>query len=377
MGQNYKAFSLLKKKQKELNKSLRGRKRIYLDMNFLIEFLKNLNNLQCRPFTKELYVLLKELVRKEKVIIPISDIHLYESYKYDDQDRYKLFIFLIEELSRNICFVSFDQRWNNELVCCLRITFGIRDPYSYLNDELLTRPFFLKGDRIPVFNDFLIKDDEDTRKHQESFIEFSWEKTFSEIFIPISKEVKEKLNPKEYEKMITQYLIDGRMNNVNDYRDFIELYGKEIWGSFEISQEYIESLLNEYFKDYTLGGSVIADCLFSVKADERAIRLMYSLTESILNSKNYSVLPALSIGSGLHSLKRWEEKSKYRESDSFDIMHAQVALPYCDYFLTERNLTGLIKNSYLTFDRIFDCRVICDIEEAYNVLLNDQTINDT
>jgi len=84
----------------------------------------------------------------------------------------------------------------------------------------------------------------------------------------------------------------------------------------------------------------------------------------------YKILPAISISAGLHSLKRWEIDSKYKESDCFDIMHAQVALPYCDYFFTERNLCGLIKNKYLKFDEVFGCQVFADCEEAYDILKN-------
>ena len=174
-------------------------------------------------------------------------------------------------------------------------------------------------------------------KLQESFIDFSWKKSFTEVFGKFDSQVREKFNPKDYETRITKYLTEGRKDYSHEYTYFVDLLSKEIYGSLEFSQDYIEILLNDFFSKYDLGKSVIMDSFYSAKKDERTIRLMYLLTKSIVESKQYGVFPALSVGACLHSLKRWEKNSKYKRSDSFDIMHAKVALPYCDFYRKEFN----------------------------------------
>ena len=363
------AFTELKKKQKELFSSIDNRIIIYLDMNYWIEFLKYLNNRQARDFTKELYELLLKLLQEDKIIIPISDIHLYESYKNRSQYKYESLIFLMEKFSKNICFVSMDQRWDNELVFCIRLTFGIPNAHELLNNDLWTKPVFLKGDRIPSLENMHFDTIDKKIELQKSYINYSWDKKLSDNFLLLSEETRKELDPTEYEKRITEYLTNGRENNKGDYKNFNDLLGKEIWGSLEVSQSYINELLIEYFKNYRIGTSYIADQFYKIDENERAIRLMFLCTQSIIESKEYGVLPALSVGSCLHSLKRWEINSKYKETNTFDIMHAKIALPYCHYFLTERNLRGLIKDNHLKLDEVLACRVISSIEEAYNSLL--------
>jgi len=374
---NYEAFSELKKIQIELYNSINKKIKIYLDMNYWIEFLKYLNNLKVRPYTEELYELILKLVNENKITIPISDIHLYESYKNRDQYKYESLIKLMEKMSQNVCFVSMDQRWSNELIFCLRLLFGIPNSNELLNHELWTKPFFLKGDKIPSFQNIPFESSNKKIEMQKSFINFSWDKSLSDIYLLLNDSVRQELDPSEYEKKITEYLTNGRENNKNDFKNFKDLLGKEIWGSLEFSESYIKTLVADYFDNYHVGTSPVADSFYKMDKNERHIRLMYSITESIVESKEYGVLPALTVGSCLHSLKRWEIGSHYKNNDTFDFMHAKIALPYCEYFFTDRNLRGLIKDNHIKLDEVFKCKVICDIEDAYNTLNADSGINDT
>ena len=50
---------------------------------------------------------------------------------------------------------------------------------------------------------------------------------------------------------------------------------------------------------------------------------------------------------------------------------------YLTVIFTERNLTGLIKDSHLKLDEAFNCHVLYDMKEAFNVLSAEFKINDT
>ncbi|MBM9498641.1 hypothetical protein JWG44_00030 [Leptospira sp. 201903071] len=337
-------------------------------MNYWIEFLKYLNNYNARPYTKELYELLLKLLNEDKILIPISDIHLLESYKSKDRYKYESILQLMELFSKNVCFVGTQRRWEIELIFCLRVVLGIRNANELLQNELWTKPIFLKEVMIPSLDNIPFKSMNEKIEAQKSYINFVWNKNLSDIFTSINEEWMSELDPSDYEEHVTQLLIKGREDNKNDFRDFTELLEKELYGVLELANPDIENLLTEYFKGYSVGTSVIGDRFFALEKSERSIRLIYLIVQCIVSSKQYDVLPALSIGSCLHSIKRWKKESHYKNSDTFDIMHAKIALPYCDYFFTERNLKGLIQESYLGLDEIFNCSVIHNIEEALTSL---------
>lgn len=362
------AFEKLKEKQKELFLSTKDKSIIYLDMNYWIDFVKYQNGLKVRPYIKELYELLVLLVNNDNALIPICDIHLRESYKNRSEYKYKSLINLMEKLSINNCLISFDQRWSNELLFCIRTAFEIPNARTLFNETLWTKPFFLHGDRIPLLENVPFNNQEDRIEFQKYFIGNVWHKSLSDIYLLLDEEGRIGLNPKVLEKEITEHLIKGREENKDDYSGFKDLLEKEMSGLLEISKEEIDRLLISFYTDYEGGKSLISDEFYKVKESERSMRLIYLITKVIIKSEQYEVFPSLTIGSCLHSLKRWEINSKYEETNFFDIMHAKVALPYCDYFFTERNLCGLIKDNHIKLDKKFNCNVISKPEEAYQTL---------
>lgn len=364
------AFEKLKEKQKELFLSIKDKSIIYLDMNYWIDFVKYQKGLEVRPYIKELHELLVLLINNDKALIPICDIHLRESYKIRSEYKYESLINLMEKLSLNNCLISFDQRWSNELLLCIRTVFGIHNARTLFNEILWTKPFFLHGDRIPLLENITFNNQEERIESQKDFIIYAWHKSLSDVYLLLDEKSRIGLNPKVLEKKVTEHLIKGREENKDDYIGFKNLLEKEISGLLGIFKEDIDKLLISFYTDYEEGKSLISDKFYKVKESERSMRLIYLITKAIIESEQYEVFPSLTIGSCLHSLKRWEISSKYEETNLFDIMHAQVALPYCDYFFTEGNLCGLIKDNHIKLDKKFNCNVISKPEEAYQTLKN-------
>jgi hypothetical protein len=186
----------------------------------------------------------------------------------------------------------------------------------------------------------------------------------------LNEELLQKYNLKQFEVTLTEKLVKGREENKHDFKDFKELLEKEYFGTFSLLLEEMNMLLDEYYKTYKQGKSIIADEFYKLDKNYRAHYFGISIIKCILDSKMYWLFPSVSINAGLHSLKRWEIESKYKNNDTFDFMHAEVALPYCDYFLTERNLCGMIKNNYLKFDEVFKCNVLTNPKDAIDNLSN-------
>jgi len=64
---------------------------------------------------------------------------------------------------------------------------------------------------------------------------------------------------------------------------------------------------------------------------------------------------------------RWDKTRRYRENDFHDLSHAVAALPYFDYFATERSLAHLI-STQLKPDRRYRSQVVKTSDELVAVI---------
>jgi hypothetical protein len=328
-----------------------------------------MNNYNTRDYSKELFTLINELLEKKLIVIPISDIHIIEFNKRENIQDFRSMLQFLEKLSENICFISREERWKNELLFCMQYTFGIQNDFEYLKNYLWTKPFFIEGTIFPSLdNSNPLKSREDN--FLEFFLNHSWNMKLTERYSMLNEELLQKYNLKQFEVTLTEKLVKGREENKHDFKDFKELLEKEFFGTFSLLLEEINMLLDEYYITYKQGKSIITGEFYKIDKNYRAHYLGISIIKYILDSKMYWLFPSVSINAGLHSLKRWEIESKYKNNDTFDFNHAEVALPYCDYFLTERNLCGMIKNNYLKFDEVFKCNVITNPKDAIDHLSN-------
>jgi hypothetical protein len=78
-------------------------------------------------------------------------------------------------------------------------------------------------------------------------------------------------------------------------------------------------------------------------------------------------LPVFRIVPELFASTRWDRKRIYSDgNDTLDFLHASFALPYCDFFFTERELRTMIIQR--KFDNLYGCRVESNSNEALKIL---------
>jgi hypothetical protein len=78
-------------------------------------------------------------------------------------------------------------------------------------------------------------------------------------------------------------------------------------------------------------------------------------------------LPGVRILAGLHAAIRYRDQP-HRKGDLHDHMHARIALPYCNIFLTERNLGTLLTQPPLQYAQLYRCRVMWEDAEILAAL---------
>ena len=97
--------------------------------------------------------------------------------------------------------------------------------------------------------------------------------------------------------------------------------------------------------------------------------MVRGLIESALKAgKVQARFPQLHINASLHAALRWDNRRTYKRGDCEDFRHAGSALPYCDYFLTEKSLAHLLCNKPLELDLEYETNVFSDSESAIRAL---------
>lgn len=79
-------------------------------------------------------------------------------------------------------------------------------------------------------------------------------------------------------------------------------------------------------------------------------------------------MPALRIMAGIVAAIRWDSDRRYKRGDWHDVLHASVALPYCDAFFTDRPLKTLLTTKPLVYDAVYGTKVMSEVEEILSFL---------
>jgi len=79
-------------------------------------------------------------------------------------------------------------------------------------------------------------------------------------------------------------------------------------------------------------------------------------------------MPTIHILSALYAAVIWDKQQRFQDNDFYDFRHATAALPYCDYFFTEKRLAHLLTQNLLGLDKFYQCTVKSKEKEAISYL---------
>jgi hypothetical protein len=117
------------------------------------------------------------------------------------------------------------------------------------------------------------------------------------------------------------------------------------------------------------------DILYSIAAEstrlhlprtayEKQTRLLIrQIYDAFLQGKISDELPGIGILAGFRAAKRVKQFNKpFNKGDVHDWDHARYALPYCDIFLTEKNMGTVltVPDFKLEYDKLYNCKVLWD-----------------
>jgi hypothetical protein len=141
------------------------------------------------------------------------------------------------------------------------------------------------------------------------------------------------------------------------------LFLSELGGCLDVYEDVFNDCLEEMFFQHA--GRYPTEAEKEASDRKAYCKIIYNCFRL---KKITTELPTFRIFPDLNAMARWNTDRKYRDgNDTLDFMHANAALPYFDYFFTERELKTMISQRGL--DTLFNCQVESDPKKVLPILL--------
>lgn len=337
----------IKQKRLDIYDSIRTTKKIYLDTNYWIKLRdaeKYGNQTDIKLLNK-----LKELVRIKKYIVPISEITFWEILKQSDFKTLKDSAILIDDFSNGISLITDEERRQLEFLIFMR---KAQKKSTYESIELV----WTKLSMNMLYNNLPQPEQYDLKI---KFIEFLESITFFDILTIMEEK---KIFKPFYFKDNIDFLNEAKEKYKNENNSFNQLFLSELGGYIDCFKDSLNQTMEQMY--YWENGKHITEMEKSTIDQNGLKNMMYSLFK---HNKITTEFPTFSIIPELCASVRWNLSRKYVDgNDTFDFLHASSALPYYDFFFTEKELKTIICQRKLN-DR-YNCIVESDTNKIIDIL---------
>jgi hypothetical protein len=340
----------------DLGKTVSSKTRIYLDMKYWLLFRDVTMGRSCIKVHQSLLQKLLELVQIGQVICPVSDILLSELLTQSDVKTRTATAKLMDQLSGGISIVTINERIRTEILHWIRSYTLPKGATLPLNQLVWTKSTHFYGYLLPTLTGLSSEDEVAVQKawfdtlSSVSLVELL-ETVGSDHLIPL-------LNPPD----IAFKLNEGKFTNTLSEYSFKELLLDEVHGGIDTNWHlYREAFV--YLFESAPGKKPI------VTNDGEIRKITTNLIVAAFENGKIGVhLPSLRVLAETNAAIRWNSKRKYKRGDWMDMLHAAIALPFCDIFLTDHSMTTLLCSPPLQHDQIYGTTVISTAEDALSLI---------
>lgn len=325
--------------------------RIYLDTKYWI-FMRDASLGKSTPTQTRVYEKLRDLVKKEVAICPISPHIFEELMRVGDREKRLNMARVMDELSQQVCFISPLNIAGQELLSFMRYCQSKAQGKTLFNPTkcVFTKVAFVMGELYPTV--------ECIPEEQMDAIRIQVFDRLSRVtLVEMLKTMKDDF-PQRNSDLIAQ-LNKGKDDN-QDWKSFHEIFMHEIAGILDTVKDEIEKLwIYLYENDH--GGLVTPEEVRKAESVKLLSNFIYNLFDQKKVSKE---LPYFHINASLHAFIRYNKSQRFKKDTLIDFSHAAWALPYCNYFFTERRLCDWLCNSLLKLDKIYGAQVFCKEDDV-------------
>jgi len=348
----------VRSKRIELGESLVETIKIYLDTKYWIYFRDVVLGRVTDDSLVKSYELIESLCKSGVVVCPISEDVFYEITKQADEKTLSASIAVIDILSQGISLSTQEERMQAEILhFYYRYTGKEVNLYSP-NVLVWTKISQSIGSYLP-YNTSFDKDAE--LVIQKSFFDQMWDTSFQELSELIGYRA---LNEAPRMPDLSDLLNKDAEELREKASSFQGLFLDEIY----FSVEYISPMLTEameYMYTKETGG---VRCETQEESEIQNKLLVNMVCNIFRLKKEGDNFPTLKVGAGVHAAVRMDKKRRFVANDYYDFRHAQAAVPYCDYFFTEKNLRHLLEMNSLSYDREYNCEIASKQNEVLRIL---------
>ena len=320
-----------------------NRKKVYLDTNHWIS-LRDANAGKPRR-ADHLAALeaLQELTAHGMIVIPATDAVIEEVLFQRDENTLIATADLIDELSAGVALVGKRSR-------------ALYEADFWISQTLGLDPKVEPKQLVWAWTAQLLGEIGFTGSSSESGQVDLLRKVFDDFLTSLSLRQMMELAPvppmpeRKWTDDLAQDLNEGKEEVRDLYSTFQEAYLDECTGYWRGMWKSLTPLV-EKFRRGPRANAEVSDL-------ENTMLLALAQVEL---GKLGDLLPSMQITCGCYAAVRFDPSRKHKPGDTTDIEHSACALPYCDYFVTDRSNRHLLTTPPLGFDKTFQCKVVSDL----------------
>ncbi len=345
-------------RQIELARSIEGRAKVYLDVNFWIIARDAAAGTDACKAARELLELLRRGVAEGTLVCPISESTFIELMKQRNTPTRRIATArLIDELSLGVSLTTGRARIATEIAHFFYSCTGQRNLYA-MRELVWTKLSYILGYIHPSLPGL---DKATELALQKGFFDVMWEKSLLEIVeaigntdLPIRDELQRSASGIDANIKVHMYTL----------KSYQQTYKDEIVGAADACSDLAADVMAGMAER---AGVTPAEA--GSPSWMECERMCSNLLVAAFQKPNTKqVLRTIHALASLHAGLRWNKMTNFEENDFYDFEHAAAALAYCDAFLTEGFLTSLANAPHTGLCGINGCRVTADIDESVTIV---------
>lgn len=348
----------MKEHRLKLGKSIKNRFKIYLDTKYWGYLCDVALGKNTDENLIEIYNLLIKLSKEKKIICPLSYRLYSELFKQKDINRFNETTKIMELLSENIIIMFEMELIEYELLYFLYENLKGKNLIYESDIFVWTKVCDILG--AINFEPLPFLSNENNEFIQKKYFEDIWKYSFSQLVSNKLDEEKELILINSTKNMVN-IINKEKVEFEHELKTQHKVYMSEIAGLLTANKDRIKFTFSYFATNETNSKEQIGN---EPEDDiQPIINMIYNLFD---NKKMDTYFPTFDIRAKMFSTIRWNKKQNFKVNDFDDIGHITTALPYYDYFFTEKSFSTLIKN--VKYDKKYSCCVEWKTENILNIL---------
>ncbi|MEJ6395002.1 hypothetical protein V8J82_17190 [Gymnodinialimonas sp. 2305UL16-5] len=340
-------------RQIELGRSLKGRRKVYLDMRFWIIARDTALGVRTEPVARKMLHYLRRGVASGRLVCPISASVFLELIKQPYNPGRRIGTAqLIDELSLGSSMIPSRIVMGTEIHSFLSHAKGGAELYP-MQELIWTKVAYVLGDTYPSLAELSPSEE---LAMQKSFFDYLWDYSLSDMV----KTIGDNMPPSDRFANLSRETNKKNAEYKDELRSFAQTYDTELRGAIEVAGDVAADVIHQLAEKE-------AGRELSTTPGERAnsVNMCRNLLyHAFKRPQTKDTLRCLHIGACIHAAMRWDKDRKFKPNDYYDFEHATAALGYCDAFLTEGPLHHLVTRPQVNLEAVNGCRVFSDVEAA-------------